>query len=200
MQKGQDNGSPSKLETSKIPDLVSEDKSEVSPGKYRGRLRLFLIVAVLAVITDQLSKLWIGANRPQIELLPGFLDLLYTENTGAIFGLVHNHAEVFIALGIAGVIVILVFLRYFPPATTLGAVSFALILGGAVGNLIDRIHTYPSSFVIDFISIHWRKLFYWPAFNVADTALTVGILVLIYYFHKSRVFGKAYERNDEPQD
>ena len=200
MQKGQDNGSPSKLETSKIPDLVSEDKSEVSPGKYRGRLRLFLIVAALVVILDQLSKLWINVNRPQTELLPGFLDLVYVENTGAIFGLFHSHTEVFIALGIAGVIVILVFLRYFPPATTLGAVSFALILGGAVGNLIDRIHTYPSSFVIDFISIHWRKLFYWPAFNVADTALTVGILVLIYYFHKSRVFGKAYERNDEPQD
>jgi signal peptidase II len=200
MQKGQDNGSPSKLETSKIPDLVSEDKSEVSPGKYRGRLRLFLIVAALVVILDQLSKLFINSNRPQVELLPGFLDLVYVENTGAIFGLFHNHTEVFIALGIAGVIVILVFLRYFPPATTLGAVSFALILGGAVGNLIDRIHTYPSSFVIDFISIHWRKLFYWPAFNVADTALTVGILVLIYYFYKSRVFGKAYERNDEPQD
>ena len=200
MQKGQDNGSPSKLETSEIPDLVSEDKSEVSPGKYRGRLRLLLIVAALVVILDQLSKLWINVNRPQTELLPGFLDLVYVENTGAIFGLFHNHTEVFIALGIAGVIVILVFLRYFPPATTLGAVSFALILGGAVGNLIDRIHTYPSSFVIDFISIHWRKLFYWPAFNVADTALTVGILVLIYYFHKSRVFGKAYERNDEPQD
>jgi signal peptidase II len=200
MQKGQDNGSPSKLETCKIPDLVSEDKSEVSPGKYRGRLRLFLIVAALVVILDQLSKLFINSNRPQVELLPGFLDLVYVENTGAIFGLFHNHTEVFIALGIAGVIVILVFLRYFPPATTLGAVSFALILGGAVGNLIDRIHTYPSSFVIDFISIHWRKLFYWPAFNVADTALTVGILVLIYYFYKSRVFGKAYERNDEPQD
>jgi signal peptidase II len=197
MQKGQDNGSPSKLETSKIPDLVSEDKSEVSPGKYRGRLRLFLIVAALVVILDQLSKLWINVNRPQTELLPGFLDLVYVENTGAILGLFHNHSEVFIALGIAGVIVILVFLRYFPPATTLGAVSFALILGGAVGNLIDRIRL---GYVIDFVSLHLRDLFRWPAFNVADTALTVGIVVLIYYFYKSRVFGKAYERNDEPQD
>lgn len=192
----QDNGSPGKTETSKIPNFVGEDKSEVSPDKYRGRLRLFLIVAVLAVIIDQLSKLWIGANRPQIELLPGFLDLLYTENTGAIFGLVHNHAEAFIALGIAGVMVILVFLHYFPPATTLGVVSFALILSGAVGNLIDRIRL---GYVIDFVSLHLRDLFRWPAFNVADTALTVGILVLIYYFYKSRVFGKAYERTNKSQ-
>jgi len=197
MQKGQDNGSPSKLETSEIPDLVSEDKSEVSPGKYRGRLRLFLIVAALVVILDQLSKLFINSNRPQVELLPGFLNLVYVKNYGAIFGLVHNHTEVFIGLGIAGVIAILVFLRYFPPVTPLGVVSFALILSGAVGNLIDRIRL---GYVIDFVSLHWRDLFYWPAFNVADTALTAGILVLIYYFYKSRVFGKAYERNDEPQD
>jgi signal peptidase II len=200
MQKGQDNGSPSRLETSKIPDLVSEDKSEVSPGKYRGRLRLFLIVAALVVILDQLSKLWVRVNLPptdKIGLLPGFLDLVHFINTGAIFGLFHNHTEVFIALGIAGVIVILVFLRYFPPATTLGAVSFALILGGAVGNLIDRIRL---GYVIDFINIHVQELLHWPTFNVADTALTAGIFVLVYYFHKSGVFRKAHERNGKPRD
>jgi signal peptidase II len=199
MQKVPDNGPPSKLTADRIPDLAGEDRSKPPQIKYRSRLTLFLIFAALVVITDQLTKLWMGANRPQIELLPGFLDLRYTENTGAIFGLLHNHTEAFIALGIAGVIVILVFLHYFPPATTLGVVSFALILSGAVGNLIDRIHTYPSSFVIDFVNIHWRKFFYWPAFNVADAALTVGILALIYYLCRSRAFGKAYERNDKPQ-
>jgi signal peptidase II len=199
MQKVQDNGPPSKLAADRIPDFVGEDRSKPPQSKYRSRLTLFLIVAALVVILDQLSKLFINSNRPQVELLPGFLDLVYVENTGAIFGLIHNHTEVFIALGIAGVIGILVFLRYFFPATTLGVVSFALILSGAIGNLIDRIHTYPSSFVIDFINIHWRKLFYWPAFNIADAALTVGIFALIYYFYKSRAFGKAYERNDRPQ-
>lgn len=186
--------------TSKITDFVGEDKSKVSPGKYRGRLRLFFIVAALVVTLDQLSKLWIDANRPQIELLPGFLNLVYVENTGAIFGLFSNHIELFIALGIAGSVIILVFLHYFPPATTVGTLSFALILGGAVGNLIDRIRTYPFSFVIDFISIHWLELFFWPAFNIADAALTVGIFTLIYYFYKSGVFRKAYERNHRPQN
>jgi signal peptidase II len=192
MQKGQDNGSPSKLVTSRITDSVGEDKSKVSPGKYRGRLRLFLIVAALVVTLDQLSKLWINANRPQTALLPGFLDLRYTRNTGAIFGLFHSHTELFIALGIAGLVIILVFLYYFPPATTVGMVSFALILGGAVGNLIDRIRL---GYVIDFISIHVQELFRWPAFNIADAALTVGILTLIYYFYKSGVFRKAHEHN-----
>jgi signal peptidase II len=197
MQKGQDNGSPSKLVTSRITDFVSEDKSKVSPGKYRGRLRLFLIVAALVVILDQLSKLWINANRPQTELLPGFLDLVYVENTGAIFGLVHSHTELFIALGIAASVIILVFLYYFPPATTVGMVSFALILGGAVGNLIDRVRL---GYVIDFISFHIHELFHWPAFNIADAALTVGILMLIYYLYKSGGFRKAYEHNRKSQN
>jgi signal peptidase II len=192
----QDNGSPAKTETSKIPNFVGEDKSAVTPGKYRNRLGLFLFVTALVVVLDQLSKLWIAAHRPQIALLPGFLDLRYTENTGAIFGLFHSHTGVFIGLGIAGVIVILVFLHYFPPVTTLGVVSFALILSGAAGNLIDRIRL---GYVIDFVSLHLRDLFFWPSFNVADTALVVGILALIYYFYKSRVFGKGYESTTKPQ-
>jgi signal peptidase II len=199
----QDNESPSKLEVHKTTDFVGEDKSKVSPGKYRGKLRLFLIVVALVVALDQLSKLWVRVNLPhtgKIELLPGFLDLVHVENTGAIFGLLSNHTVLFIALGIAGSVIILVFLYYFPPVNNVGRVSFALVLGGAVGNLIDRIRTYPFSFVIDFISIHWRKLFYWPPFNIADAAVTVGIFILIYYFCRSGVFRKAYERNHRPQN
>ena len=192
----QDNGSAGKTETSRTPDFVGEDRSKLPQRKYRSRWTLFLIVAALVVILDQLTKSFINSNRPQVELLPGFLDLVYVENTGAIFGLFHNHTELFMALGIAGVIVIIVFLRYFHPATTLGVVSFALILSGAVGNFIDRIRL---GYVIDFISMHVRDLFYWPAFNVSDTALTAGILALICYFYKSRAFGKAYERNDKPR-
>jgi signal peptidase II len=130
-------------------------------------------------------------------LLPGFLDLVYVRNYGAIFGLFHSHTELFIALGIAGSVIILVFLYYFPPATTVGTVSFALILSGAVGNLIDRIRL---GYVIDFISIHLQDLFHWFPFNIADAALTVGILMLLYYLYKSGVFRKAYERNHRPQN
>lgn len=191
-----DNGSSRRSGADKISDIVRQDQSKVPPSRYGGRPKLLLIVAVLVVVADQLSKLWIGANRPQIELLPGFLDLRYTQNTGAIFGLFHTHTEVFIGLGIAGVIVVLVFLRYFPPTTALGVVSFALILSGAVGNLIDRIRL---GYVIDFVSLHWRNVFFWPSFNVADAALVIGILALIYYFYRSGVFGKAYERTSKPQ-
>jgi signal peptidase II len=194
----QDNGSPSKLGARKITDFVGEDKSKVSPGKYRGRLRLFLIVTALVVALDQLSKLWIGANRPPTHMeVTWFLDLVYFENTGAFFGLFHGHTQVFIALGIAGSVIILVFLYYFPPATTVGTVSFALILSGAVGNLIDRIRL---GYVIDFIRLHVQQIFFWPAFNVADAALTVGLFALAYYFYKSGILRKAHERNHKPQN
>jgi signal peptidase II len=163
----------------------------------RGKLRLFLIVVALVVVLDQLSKLWVRANRSEIELLPGFLDLVYVENTGAVFGLFHNHTELFVVLGIVGSIIILVFLYFFPPRTAIGTVPFALILSGAVGNLIDRIRF---GYVIDFISIHLQEHFYWPNFNVSDAALVVGIFALIYYFYKSGVFKKADERGHEPQN
>jgi signal peptidase II len=196
----QDNGSPSKLEVRKIPDFVGEDKSKVSRGKNRGKLRLLLIIAALVVAIDQLCKLWVRVNLPptdRIVLLPGFLDLVHVENTGAILGLLSNHTEILIALGIAGAVIILVFLYYFPPATTAGMLSFALLLSGVVGNLIDRLHL---GFVTDFISIHWLERFYWPPFNIADAAVVVGVFILIYYFYKLGVFRKAYERNHRPQN
>ena len=194
MQKVQDNECPGNLVTSRITDFVGEDKSKVTSGKYRGKLRLFLIVIALVVTLDQLSKLWIDAYRPQIQLLPGFLASVYVENSGAIFGLIANQTELLIALGIAGSIIILVFIYYFPPATIVGMLSFALILSGAVGNLIDRIRL---GYVIDFLSI---QLFRWPAFNIADAATTVGIFTLIYSFYKSGVFRKAHERTHRLQN
>ena len=180
---------------------MGADKSKVSPGRHRGKLRLFLIVVALVVGLDQLSKLWVRVNSlqisPRIELLPGFLDLVYVENSGAIFGLLSSQPELVIALGIAGSLVILLFIHYFPPATTLGMLSFALIVGGQVGNLIDRIHL---GHVIDFIEIHFQELFSWPAFNIADAAITVGIFALIYFFHKWGMFRKAYEQNKQPKN
>jgi signal peptidase II len=91
----------------------------------------------------------------------------------------------------------LLFLRYLSPATTLSIVSIGLIMGGAVGNLIDRLRF---GYVTDFIYFRLWGNFHWPAFNIADAAITVGVFVLIYSFYRSGVFRKAYERNHRPQD
>lgn len=181
----------------KVPDFLGKDKSKLSPVEERGKLGLFLFVVVLVLVLDQLSKLWVRANSPQIELLPGFLDLVHVENYGSAFGLLANQTFLLVTIGIASLLLILLFLRYLSPATTLGMLSIGLILGGAVGNLIDRLRF---GHVTDFIDIHLGNLFHWPAFNIADAALTVGILTLIYSLYKSGVFRKTYEHNHKPQN
>ena len=194
-----DNGSPSKLEARKITDFVVEDKSKVSLDGYREKLRLFLIVAALVVILDQLSKLWITAHLKLGESLPltDRLSLTYVGNTGSAFGLLANQAFLLIIIGIAGLLVIVLFLRYLSVATTLSMVSIGLILGGAMGNLTDRLRF---GYVTDFVDFRLWGNFHWPVFNVADAALTVGILMLLYYLYKSGVFRKAYERNHRSQN
>jgi signal peptidase II len=178
---------------------VGEDKSKVSPGRYRGKLRLFLIVAALVVALDQLSKLCVRAHLALGESLPitGRLSLTYIGNTGSAFGLLANRTFLLITIGVASLLIILLFLRYLSPATTLSMVSIGLIWGGAVGNLIDRLRF---SYVTDFIDIRLWSNFHWPAFNIADAAITVGVFTLIYYFYKSGVFRRAYERNHSPQN
>jgi signal peptidase II len=199
MQKGQDNESPSELETSKIPDFVGEDKSRVSSDRQKRRLGLFLIVAALVVTFDQLSKLWLRAHLALGESLPitGRLSLIHIRNTGSAFGLLANQTFLIIIIGIASLFIVLLFLRYLSRITTLSMVSIGLIWGGAAGNLIDRLRF---GYVTDFIYFRLWGNFHWPAFNIADAAITMGVFVLIYSFYKSGVFSKEYERNHGHQN
>jgi signal peptidase II len=199
MQKGHDSESPSRLETDKIAGFAGEDRSSVSSDRQRRRLGLFLIAAALIVTFDQLSKLWIRAHLALGESLPitGRLSLIHIRNTGSAFGLLANQSFLIIIIGIASLLVVLLFLRYLSQVTTLSMVSIGLIWGGAVGNLIDRLRF---GYVTDFIYFRLWGDFHWPAFNIADAAITVGVFVLIYSFYKSGVFSKEYERNHGPQN
>jgi signal peptidase II len=199
MQKGQDNESPTKLENGKTPDFVGEDKPSASSDRQRRKLGLFLIVAALIVTFDQLSKLWIRAHLALGESLPltDRLSLTYVGNTGSAFGLLANRTFLLIIIGIASLLIVLLFLRYLSQVTTLSMVSIGLIWGGAVGNFIDRLRV---GYVTDFIYFRLWGDFYWPAFNVADAAITVGVFVLIYSFYKSGLFSKEYERNHKPEN
>jgi signal peptidase II len=94
-------------------------------------------------------------------------------------------------------VIILLFLHHLSPATTLSIVSVGLILGGAVGNLIDRLRF---GCVTDFIEIHIQNIFSWPAFNLADTAIVVGIFTFIFSLYQSGVFRKIYEHGHKSKD
>jgi signal peptidase II len=155
----------------------------------RRRILLFAVVAALVVGVDQLSKVWIRANPPDIELLPGFLNLVYVENYGSAFGLFRNQDFLLVLTPIATLAIILLFLHYLPFVTTPGVWSVGLILGGAVGNLVDRVRF---GNVTDFVDIRLWGNFHWPAFNLADSAITIGIFVLVCSLYRSGLLRKAY--------
>jgi signal peptidase II len=193
----QDNLPPRQLAADKIQGSVADDKSEALQGKYRSRLTLFSIVVALVVTFDQLSKLGIRAHFALGESLPltDRLSLTYLKNPGAAFGLLTNQTELLIIIGIASLFIVLLFLRYLSPVTTLSRVAIGLIWGGALGNLIDRLRL---GHVTDFIDFRLWGGFRWPTFNIADAAITVGVFVLIYSLYKSGVFGKEYEHTHRP--
>ena len=128
----------------------------------------FYIVLILTIIFDQLSKYIIRLQQPDIVLIPNVLNITFITNTGASFGILQNMNALLLVLSIAVIIGIIVYLKKNPEQRSL---PFALILAGALGNSIDRI-LYGA--VTDFISFS-----FWPAFNVADSAITIGVILLL---------------------
>ena len=186
MQKGQDSGHP--------------EKSDIFLGKNIRRAGLFLTSAALVVALDQVSKSWIRANVPPTESLQqtGFLHIVYIKNFGSAFGLPANQTFLLIVISLAILLIITLFSYYLfarhrSPVTTLSSISLGLILGGAVGNLIDRLHS--PGYVTDFIDLHLWGNFHWPAFNLADAAIVIGIFTFIYALYRSGLFRKVYEHD-----
>ena len=183
----------------KISDFVVDtDNSKPSVRDSIKRATLCLLVIALVIVSDQLSKLWIRTNLAIGESLPIIdrLSFIHIRNTGSAFGLLSNQTFLIIVISIAALLFILLFLRYLSPATTLSVVAIGLLMGGALGNLIDRLRF---GSVTDFIYFRLWGDFHWPAFNIADASIVVGVCLLIYSFYRSGVFTGAYERNHEPQ-
>jgi signal peptidase II len=141
--------------------------------------RLGLLIAVLVFAVDQLSKYWILTiinldERPPIQITP-FMDLAMAWNKGVSYGLLATHGqEVLIALSLAITVLLLVWLR--KAAKPLQAASFGMLIGGALGNALDRVL---HGAVADFVHLHWGT-FSWYIFNVADIAIVAGVALLLY--------------------
>lgn len=135
---------------------------------------MIVMSAVIAgvILLDQVSKLLVVADlyEGQVTVIPGVLRFTYVENTGMAFGLLSEHRWVFLVLSTVGILLIGFYLfRY--AKTTLCRVSLSLIVGGGIGNMIDRI---ARGYVVDFIDFcAFPDIWYW-VFNVADAAVTVG--------------------------
>lgn len=138
---------------------------------------LFILLAAAIVIIDQVTKEWIRTNIALGGALPevGCLSIVHVQNTGSAFGLFTNQAFLLSIVAIAGLVIILIFFRYLSELGFAGGIALSLIFAGALGNQIDR---FMLGHVTDFIYIRlWDNVF-WPAFNVADSAITVGAIAL----------------------
>lgn len=146
--------------------------------------RNFLIIALAIVIVDQLAKMAVVSALPLnagIEVIPGFFDLVYFRNPGAAFGIFNEGGalrKVFL-IGTSVIALAVIGVLFRQSKEKLTSFALSLIAGGAVGNLIDRIM---EGEVIDFLYFHIGQ-YYWPAFNIADSAITIGVGLAIYSFY-----------------
>lgn len=144
----------------------------------RGRPWLWLLVSLAAVVVDQLSK-WLCAaylkTVGSITVIPGFLKFTYLENTGAAFGSFTEHRWVFMIFSTVAIVAVTIYLLLFAENNRLLRWSLALIIGGGVGNMIDRISL---GYVIDFLDFHaiWQYIF-----NIADSCVCVGAGLMVLY-------------------
>ncbi len=142
-----------------------------------------LLIVVGIVVADQITKALVKAQLPlheSITVIPGFFDLTHVRNTGAAFGMLNSvdfayKPAVMIAVAVIALGAVASYALSLPASQRVARFGLALILGGAIGNLIDRA---TMGFVLDFVDVYWRGVHFW-AFNVADAAITVGVVLML---------------------
>lgn len=169
-----------KLETSLQNDSPSQNPTTEAPTSTAATpLQWVLLfgVAALTIITDQISK-WIvvqsldyGETWVPIPALKRIFDITYTRNTGAAFGMAQEFGNIFLLIAVVVVGAIVYYYRKLPTGSWLVRLTLGLQMGGALGNALDRI---TRGYVVDFFHVHG-----YPIFNVADSSIVVGVVVLV---------------------
>ena len=166
---------------------VTETNNEaVSAGKHHvpaQSRRLELWLPLLIVVIDQLAKALVRTRLPlhgSVSVVPGLMDFTHVRNTGAAFGIL-NAADfplkgvVIAIVATAALVGVGLYAASLAHHQLVARVGLALIIGGAAGNLLDRI---VDGSVVDFVDVYWRTYHFW-AFNVADSAISVGVAIMI---------------------
>lgn len=144
---------------------------------------VLIIVSLLIVAVDQVTKTYVHVYfdwGQSITILEGFFNLTYVRNPGAAFGMLSTANEsfrtvFFLIIPPVAVLFILFLLHGTPENDKAQIYALALVCGGAIGNYIDRLRF---GFVVDFLDFHYKEIYAWPAFNVADSAIVVGITII----------------------
>ena len=158
---------------------MSEQSRRLKTATYR-RLALGFAIAGAVIALDQWVKWWVVTvvmQPPQVIELTGFLNLVITWNHGFSFGLFAGEARTMpiILIGVAAVVVVMLVLWLIRADRMVAALWLGLVIGGAVGNVVDRVRI---GAVADFIDVHLGD-WHWPAFNVADSAITIGVMLIV---------------------
>ena len=146
---------------------------------------MLAVIAGLVVILDQASKWLVSSSMSyyeEIKVIPGFFNLIYIHNPGGAFGVFAKNqgnlqSMLFIFIALAAMGLVLYLYKNTPPEFPVLSAGFALIFGGALGNMIDRIRLGE---VIDFLDLYIGH-FHWPAFNIADSAISIGMVIFGFY-------------------
>jgi signal peptidase II len=144
----------------------------------RGDLALFLALAAATTLADQASKLMVVLTCPlnfHASVLPGFFSLVHWHNPGAAWGKFSDYPQVLAAVSAAVLLGLIVFHRHLSEGCRWRLRALALVAGGIYGNLLDRLF---HGAVIDFLFFHVGR-FSWPAFNVADSAISIGVALYV---------------------
>ena len=161
----------------------------------------FYLAALVVLLVDQATKM-VAYYRLQdvgsVEIIPGLFRLYYATNTGGAFSILSDRTGILIIFSVIAVVMIVIWQRTLPRRDWLMKVSLGLILGGAIGNLIDR---FSRGYVVDFLDVHWRYRIHWPTFNLADSFICIGVGIvllctLLPHLH-SRIIGSCLDREQE---
>ncbi|HQX81015.1 MAG TPA: signal peptidase II [Vicinamibacterales bacterium] len=147
-----------------------------------GRVRHFWWLTIGLIVADQVTKALVNSALGLYDsttVIPGFLDLVHVRNEGVAFGLLNStnlpyKAAITTALALAALGGIALYARQLQPREWVARLGLACILGGAVGNLIDRVR---QGYVLDFVDVYWNTWHFW-AFNVADASITIGAILV----------------------
>lgn len=145
------------------------------------RAWVVLAIAGIVILLDQLTKNWVRATIPEYEsMIPirslgEYFVFQHVRNYGAAFGIFQEQSMLFVVIAIVVAVAILVYVKYLPIDQRFVRILLGLQLGGAIGNLIDRLQ---QGFVTDFIKMGIPGVYYWPNYNIADSSIVTGVIGL----------------------
>jgi signal peptidase II len=145
------------------------------------RPALFYLIALIVFASDQFSKGWVQRYlswETSKSIVGNVFSLTLTQNPGGAWGVLPKGNPIFSIFAAAAVVALLIAYNRMPRVPLLVGSALALALGGALGNLLDRLRY---GYVVDFFDVHLQR-FHWPIFNVADSAITLGIILLLIHF------------------